>query len=411
MSRRLRPRTCEGASPPKQIIQFAFGDSTHGASHFPPGGKCDAVLGSCVRNVPEVPERQYPNRRDAGHGETTQGGAGTKNSSSSIVISDEDTQRDIQGSNEAYSISPLEDDACIDNTLWILENDGLPDRKTVVCLSSDEGAGAEFGGTAEDLDDSSESLSCWSTASGPSLAVEHSPAVLCKDCVKLFTKMKKVKNWKSTIDYDPTSLSCEMWVLKKRWHPGRLHNVKGRLWAHLSRIRKADLSNGDPVETKKTPAFCSRPPVFLQRNLARCKSVPVQSRRQVRRTKMHPVANRRCRRKRSTRRKPCQSKGSASLAAPLPTGSDASVRVADGGIGQELDRARRVLDFDKTEPLELSGESPGCNATQSGTGSSSSCKMYPNEFSWVGEGGFRSMLSELQRCRSTVVEELHNSMS
>lgn len=124
-----------------------------------------------------------------------------------------------------------------------------------------------------------------------------------------------------------------MWVLKKRWHPRRFHNVKGyvqnhfqmaihfselllhghlsygyvcsevpwvykqsywasnniadqflcpllimvshssvfeclisrKLWAHLNRIRKADLSHRDPVGTKKTPAFCSRPPVFLQR--------------------------------------------------------------------------------------------------------------------------------------------------
>ncbi|XP_023695949.2 uncharacterized protein [Paramormyrops kingsleyae] len=408
MPRRPRPPLCVGTSPPKQIIQLAFGESTHGASRFPQGGKCDGVLGSCGRNVSEVPERQYPNRRDAEHGEMMEGSAGTKNSSGSIIISDEDTQTDTLGSNEAYSICLLEDDGCTDNTLWILENDGFPDRKTVVCLSSDQGAGAEFGGTVEDLDDSSESLSCWSTASGPSLAVEHSPAVLCKDCVKLFRKMKKRKNWKNTIDYDPTSLSCEMWVLKKRWHPRRFHNVKGKLWAHLSRIRKANLSNGDPVGTKR---FCSRPPVFLQRNLARCKSVPVQSRRQVRGPKTLQVAKRRRLQKRSRRRKPCQSKGSESLAASLPTGSDAGVWVADSGIGQELDRARRVLDFDKTEPLEPSGGSLGCSATQLGTKSSSPCKKSPKKFSWVGEGGFRSMLSELQKCRSTVVEELHNSMS
>lgn len=201
MPRRPQPPSCVGANPPKQIIQFAFGDSTHGASRFPQGGKCDGVLGSCGRNVSEVPERQYRNRRDAGHGEMTEGSVSAMNSSDSIVISDEDTQTDDLGSNEAYSISLPEDDRCTDNTLWILENDGYSDREPVVCLSSDQGVGAEFGGTAEDLDDSSESLSCWSTASGPSLAVKHSPAVLCKDCVKLFTKMKKMKNWKNTIDY------------------------------------------------------------------------------------------------------------------------------------------------------------------------------------------------------------------
>ncbi|XP_051528178.1 uncharacterized protein si:ch211-227n13.3 isoform X3 [Myxocyprinus asiaticus] len=71
---------------------------------------------------------------------------------------------------------------------------------------------------------------------------------------------------------DPTSLSCDQWVLLKKWHPQKhRHKERGILWRSLSQIRKLASQCSDSVATNRTPAVCSRPHVFQQRNLRRCK--------------------------------------------------------------------------------------------------------------------------------------------
>ncbi|XP_016380712.1 uncharacterized protein LOC107718233 [Sinocyclocheilus rhinocerous] len=76
------------------------------------------------------------------------------------------------------------------------------------------------------LDESSTDLTVESGPSSPSCPVD---TVRCRECQRLFAKMRKQPTPKQkSRDTNPASLSCDVWVLLKKWHPQRLrHREKG----------------------------------------------------------------------------------------------------------------------------------------------------------------------------------------
>ncbi|XP_066503881.1 uncharacterized protein si:ch211-227n13.3 isoform X2 [Hoplias malabaricus] len=113
-----------------------------------------------------------------------------------------------------------------------------------------------------------------SVKSGPSSPHRALVSLRCRECNRLFTNMRRqgpLKNRKR--DSDPSSLSCDTWVLKKTWHPQRRRQTKGKLWVHLKRIRKLAVEHSVSGVANTTWAHCSRPHVFLQRNLRRCREM------------------------------------------------------------------------------------------------------------------------------------------
>ncbi|XP_016334338.1 uncharacterized protein LOC107682687, partial [Sinocyclocheilus anshuiensis] len=76
------------------------------------------------------------------------------------------------------------------------------------------------------LDESSTNLTVESGPSSPSCPVD---TVRCRECQRLFAKMRKQPTPKQkSRDTNPASLSCDVWVLLKKWHPQRLrHREKG----------------------------------------------------------------------------------------------------------------------------------------------------------------------------------------
>lgn len=138
-----------------------------------------------------------------------------------------------------------------------------------------------------------------SVVSGPSSPHSVLSSLRCRDCRTLFTKIRRQGPPKTRKrDYDPASLSCDEWLLIKTWHPQRRRQERGRLWAHLKRIRKLVLElSGCAVNNTVT---CSRPHVFLQRNLRRCrrmtsksKAKPQQRRRPRKKILWPPLGSRR----------------------------------------------------------------------------------------------------------------------
>ncbi|XP_058648517.1 uncharacterized protein si:ch211-227n13.3 isoform X2 [Onychostoma macrolepis] len=120
------------------------------------------------------------------------------------------------------------------------------------------------------LDESSTDLT---VESGPSSPCHPVDTVRCRECEKLFAKMRKQPTpEKKSRDTNPASLTCDVWVLLKKWHPRRRrHREKGLLWTSLSRIRKLLEGGSDFAAVNRTEASCSRPHVFQQRNLRHCK--------------------------------------------------------------------------------------------------------------------------------------------
>ncbi|XP_051957587.1 uncharacterized protein si:ch211-227n13.3 [Xyrauchen texanus] len=134
---------------------------------------------------------------------------------------------------------------------------------------------ASHGGSIEEcgsaLDNSSTDWFVESGPSSPHIAVNT--VKYCRECESLFARMRRQPPPKTkSRDKNPASLSCDMWVLLKKWHPHKhRHKERGILWRSLSRIRKLASQCSDSVAINRTPAVCSRPHVFQQRNLRRCK--------------------------------------------------------------------------------------------------------------------------------------------
>ncbi|XP_067287155.1 uncharacterized protein si:ch211-227n13.3 isoform X2 [Pseudorasbora parva] len=119
------------------------------------------------------------------------------------------------------------------------------------------------------LDESSTDLT---VESGPSSPCHPVDTVRCKECESLFTKMRRQPTpKKKSRDRNPASLSCDEWILLKKWHPQRPNREKGLLWKSLSRIRKLSAQGSGSAAINTTRVNCSRPHVFQWRSLRRCK--------------------------------------------------------------------------------------------------------------------------------------------
>ncbi|KAL4604811.1 hypothetical protein GN956_G25568 [Arapaima gigas] len=358
----------------------------------------------------------------------TQMGGG---SDSSVAISDVDTSDNNgrQSSSLSKDRSDL-DESVTDDTLWILENNSVQDRGPVVCVLDDQGLDIVGSGSVKDEDDSSDSLSWMSTASGPTLLLKRPPAP-CQNCVELSQRMRKIKHWEKTFDYDPTSLSCDQWVLKKPWRPKRLPNFKGRLWMHLSRIRKRTLSCDETPYWDKSQG-CSRPHVFLLRNLRRCKKKAASGQREQRPPKAKRGSSAslggRKKKKRSRVEEPVEPERTTLQDSKGSTSHDSTWNQEGCGFS---DKVCRVLNFDMGEPVapDHQGSSRGCqvkNGSKQHSKRAALCQEpevrrgskglrprpgegHKGDFSWLQKGGFRSLLAELESSRSTVIRELHNS--
>ncbi|RVE61594.1 hypothetical protein OJAV_G00172090 [Oryzias javanicus] len=134
-----------------------------------------------------------------------------------------------------------------------------------------------------ELDGSSEA--CWSecssVASGPSFQryaalreLVPSQAV-CSNCRKLYQRARRMKGpiKDRLLDIDPSSLSCDQWILVKKIIPKKPTATKT-----IERLRLEQRECGE----RDSPT-CSRPHIFLQRNLRRCIKKP--SRKVVRKRK------------------------------------------------------------------------------------------------------------------------------
>ncbi|GCB77604.1 hypothetical protein scyTo_0019301 [Scyliorhinus torazame] len=98
--------------------------------------------------------------------------------------------------------------------------------------------------------------------------------VTCEACSEMFWKVINKKETKKKgcpsgkkQPYDPTSLSCDQWVLKKPLLP-RSHQQKLR--REISYLKNWIGTSALEVTRKWIPQ-CSRPHVFLQRNLRSCR--------------------------------------------------------------------------------------------------------------------------------------------
>ncbi|XP_041848868.1 uncharacterized protein si:ch211-227n13.3 isoform X3 [Melanotaenia boesemani] len=145
----------------------------------------------------------------------------------------------------------------------------------------DRGEAAEITDNGLDESDEDGDSECSSIASGPSLHHATSKKLktswlLCSACRKLY-KMAKgttapVKN--KLYDNDPQSLTCDQWVLIKKWMPRKLPNTRQR---RLKRVRlNKDKENRLGMGATST---CSRPHIFLQRNLRQCTTVRAKKKR------------------------------------------------------------------------------------------------------------------------------------
>ncbi|XP_048390601.1 uncharacterized protein si:ch211-227n13.3 [Stegostoma tigrinum] len=103
---------------------------------------------------------------------------------------------------------------------------------------------------------------------------DYRETVTCEACSNVFwkvinrkeTKKRRVSHKKPP--YDPTSLSCDQWILKKPLLPrSHVQKSKREIWYLKKSIGTSTQSE---VSGKWVPR-CSRPHVFLQRNLRSCK--------------------------------------------------------------------------------------------------------------------------------------------
>ncbi|KAG7273498.1 hypothetical protein CRUP_015874 [Coryphaenoides rupestris] len=102
------------------------------------------------------------------------------------------------------------------------------------------------------------------------LARGSAPQGWCPGCQKVWQKVwQKVRHMRwplkdKLLDHDPSSLTCDQWVLKKRWRPRGRRALKSKLKDSLKLLHRR---HGDIVRVQPT---CSRAHTFLRRNLRLC---------------------------------------------------------------------------------------------------------------------------------------------
>ncbi|XP_068197233.1 uncharacterized protein si:ch211-227n13.3 [Antennarius striatus] len=131
----------------------------------------------------------------------------------------------------------------------------------------------------EDSDSGSSSV-----ASGPSLQHGPAPQGVCSTCWKLCLRAKAAgaPPGGQLLVYDPTSLSCDQWVLiKRRSLRGRRH-PRATLLASVRRVKGRLQVTTDTTSPEEDTPTCSRPHPFLQRNLRLCLRASARKERKTR---------------------------------------------------------------------------------------------------------------------------------
>ncbi|XP_077415248.1 uncharacterized protein LOC144044607 isoform X2 [Vanacampus margaritifer] len=156
-----------------------------------------------------------------------------------------------------------------------------------VAENSEEGSSVQV--DDQGLDESYEQCDC-STA--PSLLNDTSPKKngrpptdLCPSCRKFYQRAKRLKRpiKDKCLDNNPTSLTCDQWVLLKKWAPSRLPH-SGKL-SHSVRHLCTRLKGKKKEKQDGHQNLCSRLHIFLQRNLRRPRKVPARNERKIKRRK------------------------------------------------------------------------------------------------------------------------------
>ncbi|CAB1317967.1 unnamed protein product, partial [Coregonus sp. 'balchen'] len=191
--------------------------------------------------APSDPAAQPGMRSSGRQGKGEGAGPGWDSSDSSIVISDEATDHDlIDHYHGNRSVS-----GCGSSPLELSVSQG----KAVI-------GGKVTGQTERGVESDAESCcSVDSIASGPSFMVQATPLTpppgLCLTCQRLHREAKRRGHTPldTLTDDDPTSLSCDQWVLMKKWTPRRPQNVKGglnRSGLHSSGLHSSGLHSSGP---------------------------------------------------------------------------------------------------------------------------------------------------------------------
>ncbi|XP_035491800.1 uncharacterized protein si:ch211-227n13.3 isoform X5 [Scophthalmus maximus] len=91
--------------------------------------------------------------------------------------------------------------------------------------------------------------------------------------------------------YDPKSLTCDQWVLIKKWRPRRRPDARGNLLIHVKLVKKRLRKGVTQIEQNKRESeslACSRLHTFLRRNLRRCVQAPVKKERKMNKRRKRP---------------------------------------------------------------------------------------------------------------------------
>ncbi|XP_043989269.1 uncharacterized protein si:ch211-227n13.3 [Gambusia affinis] len=132
-------------------------------------------------------------------------------------------------------------------------------------------------------DESGSESSNSSIVSGPStLCCDYRDELyrdVCSACHKLYEKAKRLKTpiRSKLLDNDPKSLTCDQWVLMKRWKP------KGQPDARQKSLSHIQLDDGVVMRRGEQSSPCSRPHIFLKRNLRRASSMVKNQKKKKRR--------------------------------------------------------------------------------------------------------------------------------
>ncbi|XP_041119525.1 uncharacterized protein si:ch211-227n13.3 isoform X2 [Polyodon spathula] len=309
----------------------------------------------------------------------------------------------------------------------------------VICIlddDDDDDDEYEYEQEGESKDENDNTLcdedDCLSVHSGLSDAANS----LCTQCLELYWRMRsEIKPVSKTIDYDPSSLSCDEWVLLKRRLPRRFPRTRGKLWNVLRKVRNRKERQGQSACDGNQKERCCWPHVFLQRNLLRCTrkekfAKGKHAKKKIGRSPSSKVKFKRAKQEEQSdliyeiievkedHREPgeerktlgdplliqdsdednkvrrTQSSDLAKYNRPArftgpPSASRSARRVTERDTGRRGTRKEGSESLFKSKP-----PAPSSQPTSSGN------------FSWLRTGGFRSMLAKLEAPQTTVVKEI-----
>ncbi|XP_076018196.1 uncharacterized protein LOC143009978 isoform X2 [Genypterus blacodes] len=239
----------------------------------------------------------------------------------------------------------------------------------------------------KDGDDDTSSVSSGPSHSNNQLSVRlSSPQALCSTCGKLHQKAKRSKApvINKLLDNDPTSPTCDQWVLLKKWRPSRQYKANGKLNFHINQIKKGRRRQSGQCAGERESSSCSRPHAFLQRNRRQhVRVLPTQGRKRKARRK----------RPREDEQGPCVAKQ------------------------QRLDSSSLTHQYqqDSTDESSLYSASVLCGSPNFKGGSQemddqpgTSGEVLPKqEAPQRTEAGFSDLLNQLRGNRSRIVKETH----